>query len=63
VLDDDDRVAHRDKVVQHPDELLHVMEVQAGGGLVKEVDGFPGCPLCKLPRELDPLGFSPGERG
>ena len=39
VLDDDDRVALVDELLQHLQEHLYVVEVQPRGGLVEQVDG------------------------
>src|ERR1700735_2232985 len=48
VLDDDDGVAGLDQAGQHAQELADVVEVQAGGGLVQDVDwpaGGAGLPV------------------
>ena len=42
VLDDDHRVALLDELVQHLEQLAHVVEVQAGRGLVEQVEGAAG---------------------
>jgi hypothetical protein len=39
VLDDDDGVAEVSEAVQDFEELADVVEVEAGGGLVEEVEG------------------------
>jgi len=55
VFDDDHRVALVDQFVQHFEELCDVVEMQAGGRLVEDVErlagGFPG----QLLGELDAL--------
>ena len=43
--------------------LLDVGEVQAGGGLVEDVERAPGGDLAELAGELDPLGLAAGQRG
>src|ERR1039457_3989315 len=43
VLDDHHRVAAVDEGVQHLQELLHVVEVEARRGLVEDVDPEAGC--------------------
>ena len=42
VLDDDDRVALVDQLVQHLEQLRHVVEVEAGGRLVEDVERAAG---------------------
>ncbi len=42
MLDDDQRVALLDQLVQHLEQLAHVLEVQAGGRLVEQVEGPAG---------------------
>ena len=42
VLDDDDRVARVDQSVQHLEQLVDVVEMQAGGGLVEDVERSAG---------------------
>ena len=49
VLDDDDRVAGIDQPVPHVEQALDVGKVQAGGRLVEDVDGAPGCDAAELP--------------
>ena len=61
VLDDQDRVALVDERLQHPEQLVHVLEVQAGRRLVQHVDRAPGRALLQLRRELDPLGLAAGQ--
>src|SRR5439155_1570489 len=41
----------------------HIFEVQSGRRLVQDVEGTPRVALRELGRELDPLRFSPGQRG
>ena len=61
VLDDDDRIALVDEAVEHVEQLADVFEVQAGGGLVEDVDGAAGGPLLQLGRQLDALRLTAGQ--
>ncbi len=63
VLDDDDGVAEVGEAVEDFEELADVVEVEAGGGLVEEVEGAAGLALGELAGELHALGFAAGERG
>ena len=63
VLDHDHGVAGVDEPVEHGEELLHVLEVQAGGGLVEDVERLPGPDAGELARELDALRLAAGEGG
>ena len=63
VLDDDDGVAEAGKAVQNFEELANVVEVEAGGGLVEEIEGAAGLALGEFASELHALGFAAGERG
>ena len=63
VLDDDDGVAEVGEAVEHLEQLADVVEVQAGGGLVEEVERAAGLPLGELAGELHALRFAAGERG
>src|SRR5690606_19066265 len=55
VLDHHHRVAGVAQPVQDPQQLLDVVEVQAGGGLVEDVEGPAGVALGELAGELYPL--------
>src|SRR3990170_43337 len=61
VLDDDDSVAEVGEAVEDAEELLDVVEVQAGGGLVEDVEGAAGLAAGELAGQLDALGFAAGE--
>src|SRR3989344_6965184 len=63
VLDDDDGIAAVDELLEHGEELLDVLEVEAGRRLVEEIQGFARIALAELRGELHPLGFAAGERG
>src|SRR3954470_21506686 len=43
-------------------KLAYVFKMQAGGGLVKQVEGAPGLPFGKLLSQLHALGLSAGKR-
>ena len=49
VLDDDDRVALVDQLVQHLEQLGDVVEVEAGGRLVEDVERAAGGALARAP--------------
>src|SRR5690606_9865658 len=55
VLDDDQRVAAVDQAVQDVEELARVLEVEAGGGLVEDVDRLAGAAPAQLGGELHAL--------
>ena len=63
MLDHQHGVAGLDQAVEHEQELAHVLEVQAGGGLVEDVEGAAGGGAGELAGELDALGFAAGELG
>jgi hypothetical protein len=60
VLDDDHGLAGVDQPVEQGEQLLHVGEVQAGGGLVEHVDTAL---LAEVGGQLDPLPLTAGQRG
>src|SRR6476620_5169471 len=62
VLDDDDRIAFVDKAVENGEQLADVLEMQAGGRLVEDVDGAAGGPLLQLAGQLDALRLTAGQR-
>ena len=62
VLDHHHRVAVIAQPAQHAQQLGDVVEMQAGGGLVEDVDGLAGGPALQLAGELDPLRLAAGER-
>ena len=63
VLDDDHRVALVDQLVQHFEQLRHVVEVQAGGRLVEDVERAAGRLARQLLGELDALRLAARQRG
>ena len=63
VLDDDDRVALVDQALEHPEQLVDVVEVQSRGRLVQDVDRPSGRTLLQLGGQLDALSLTAGECG
>src|SRR5258708_10555715 len=63
VLDDEHRVAEINEALQDVEEFSHVVKVQAGGGLVENVDRAAGRALGKFAGEFDALGFAAGACG
>src|SRR5699024_2004572 len=61
VLDDDHRVATLGQPLQNIDQPVNVGDVQAGGGLVQDVEGFAGGAPGQLGGQLDPLGLAAGK--
>ena len=51
-------VAQVGEAVEDFEELAHVVEVEAGGGFVEEVERAAGLALGELAGELHALGFS-----
>ena len=62
VLDHDDGVALLHQPVEHLQQPLHVREVQAGGGLVEDVERAAGRHLAQLRGQLHPLRLAAGQR-
>ncbi len=73
VLDDDEGATAVKELAEGCEELGDVIEVEAGGGLVEDVEdtaglggpggGVGGTYLGEMGGELDALGFSAGQRG
>src|SRR5258708_3243892 len=63
VLDDEHRVAEINKALQDVEKLSHVVEVQAGGWLVKDVERASGLAFREFAGQLDALRFATGKRG
>ena len=61
VLDNKHGVAGVGQALQERDQLLDVGEVQAGGGLVEDIQRLAGRALAELAGELDSLRFAAGE--
>src|SRR5207244_257734 len=52
-----------DKSVQDLQKLLDVVEMQAGGRFVEDIESLPGALAAKFPGELDALGLAARKRG
>src|SRR5262249_35895386 len=63
VLDHQHRVALIDERVEDVEELAHILEMKAGGGLVQNVERAPSGAARELFRKLDALRLSARERG
>src|SRR6266567_5442682 len=63
VLDDEHRVAEINEALQDVEEFSHVVKVQAGGGLVEDIESAAGLALGKFAGQFDALGFAAGKRG
>src|SRR6266478_3479059 len=61
VLDDQHGVAEIDEAVQDVEKFSHVVEMEARGGLVEDIERAASLALGKLARELDALGFTAGK--
>src|SRR5579862_434652 len=61
VLDDEDGVAEADEALENVEKLADVVEVQAGGGLVEDIERAAGLPLGEFASQLDSLRFASGE--
>src|SRR5512133_882247 len=62
VLDDEHRVAAIDEAMEHVQQDAHVLEVEAGRGLVEDVERAARVALGELGRELDALRLAARER-
>jgi hypothetical protein len=62
VLDHDNRVAVVDEALQHAQQLLDVVEVQARGRLVEDVERAAGVALAEFAREFHALRFAARQR-
>ncbi len=63
VLNDDDGVAAFDEAIELGEETFDVGGMQAGGGLVKDIEGIAFLRALELGGELDALGFASAELG
>jgi len=61
VFDHDHRIPPVCESVENIEEPLNICKMEACGGLVENVNGSSGLALAQLPRQLDPLGFTPGK--
>ena len=58
MLDDDDGVAKVCQAAQDVEQLLDIVEVQAGGGLIQDVEGAASLAAAELARQLNALRFA-----
>ena len=56
-------VAQFHQTLQHVEQLAHIVEVQAGGRLIEQIEGAAGLPLAQFLRQLDALRFAARKRG
>ena len=61
VLDDHHGVALVHQLLQNIQQPPHIVGVEAGGGLVQDIDGPAGGDLAQLCSQLHPLGLAAGE--
>src|SRR5829696_3730808 len=62
VLDDDYRIALVTQAMEHVEELGYIVEVQAGGRLIEDIERAAGSAFGQLARKFDSLGLAPGKR-
>ena len=62
VLDHDHRVAQLDQPIEHVQQLGDIVEVQAGGRLVEQIQRLPGVGPRKFGGQLHALGLAAGKR-
>ena len=63
VLDDQHRVSGVHQPLQNLQQLLHIVGVQARGGLVQDIEGAARGPAGQLRGQLHPLGLAAGQGG
>ena len=63
VLDDHDSVAGLDEAMQHLQQLVDVLEMQAGRRFVEDVKCLAGAAPTQLAGQLDALGLAAGQGG
>ena len=62
VLDDDDSIAGIDEFMEHFEQFLHILKVQACGRLIEDIEGAAGGAFGEFLGKLDALGFAAGQR-
>ena len=60
MFDHNDSIAQIHQALEHVEQALDVFEVQAGGGLVEDVERAAGLALAQFARQLDALRFAAG---
>ena len=63
VLNDEHRVTHLHQPLEHFYQAVYVGGVQAGGGLIQNIDGAAGGTLGQLRGQLDPLSLAARQGG
>src|SRR6266702_8282251 len=63
VLDDEHGISEVDQALKNVEKFSHVVEMQAGGGLIEDVERAAGLALGKFAGQFDALGFAAGKRG
>ena len=58
-----DSIAQIDQPLEHVQKPLDVVEMQAGGGFVQDVERAAGLALAQFARQFDALRLAAGERG
>ena len=61
VFDHDHGVPHFDQAFEHFEQFVDVVEVQAGGGFVEQVEGAAGLWSCQFRSQFHSLGFTSRE--
>ena len=61
VFDHNNRITCIHQMVEQLQKFLDVIEMKSGGGLVQNVERSAARSSRQLPRELDPLRFTPGK--
>ena len=63
VFDHEDRIPMIDQAVQHTDQLFHIIEVQAGGRFIEDVECSTGIAFAEFRGELYTLCFTATDSG
>jgi len=61
VLDDEDGMSFIDEAVEDGDEFFDILEVEAGRGLIQDVEGSQGGFDNEVADEFEPLNLSAGQ--
>lgn len=61
VFNDDDGVAMVAQPVEHAEQLFNIVEVQTGGGFVKDVERIAGVAFGQFAGQFDSLGLAAGQ--
>jgi hypothetical protein len=61
MLDDEHRVAERNQTLQNVKQFANIVKMQAGGGLIKDVESAASLALGKFAGKFDALGFAARE--